>query len=296
MRDSLLWVYEGQTQYWGNVLAARSGLISRQDMLDMWADTAATYDNRVGHEWKALEDTTNDPITAMRGAMSWRSWQRSEDYYSEGALVWLDADTLIRERTHGRKSLDDFARRFFGVEDGSFVTKTYTFDDVVAALNTVEPYDWATFLHTRLEAHGPGGPLGGVKRGGYHLVYTDKQTEISKSADMRRKQTDLRWSVGMILDREGKLTDVHWEGPAYKAGLVVGTQIVAVNGHAYEADGLKDAITAAKGSGPAIELIVKNGDLYSTVKLDWHGGLRWAHLERETGSAPLLDDILTAKP
>ncbi len=153
MRDSLLWVYEGQTQYWGNVLAARSGLWSKAQALDALALDAATYaDARAGRTWRPLIDTTNDPITTMRRPIPWRSWQRAEDYYSEGALIWLDADTLIREKTGGKKSLDDFARLFFGVHDGSYVTETYTFDDIVRALNAVVPNDWAGFLHARVDA------------------------------------------------------------------------------------------------------------------------------------------------
>ena len=110
MRDSLLWVYEGQTQYWGTVLAARSGLLTRQEALDSIASTAAAYDYRIGRTWRQLQDTTNDPIIASRRPLPWTSWQRSEDYYSEGQLIWMDVDTLIRERTQGASSLDDFVR------------------------------------------------------------------------------------------------------------------------------------------------------------------------------------------
>jgi predicted metalloprotease with PDZ domain len=295
MRDSLLWVYEGQTQYWGEMLSARSGLVSKKDELDSWAGIAAAYDHRVGRAWKALQDTTNDPITAHRKPQSWRSWERSEDYYSEGALVWLDADTLIRELSHGRRSLDDFARSFFGVDDGAWGEKTYTFEDVVAALNAVQPYDWASFLRTRLDGHGPGAPLDGIKRGGYRLVYTAEESAYAKTANARRKVTDFMYSVGFLVGPDGKLADVQWDGPAFKAGLTSGTQLVAVNGRAYEADILKDAIKAAQGSGPSVELIVRNGDIYRTVKIDWHEGLKYPHLEREGTGPALLDEILAPK-
>ena len=294
MRDSLLWVYEGQTQYWGFVLAARSGLLTKQQALDAIAATAALYDHRVGREWRALQDTTNDPITAMRRPLPWRSWERSEDYYSEGQLMWLDADTLIREKSGGTKSLDDFARLFFGVDNGSFVPVTYMFDDVVKALNTVQPYDWAAFLHDRLDGHGPA-PLDGITRGGYKLIYTETPSDYFKESETRRKVTDLTYSLGMLIAAEGRLTDVLWEGPAYKIGLTVGTQIIAVNGVAFEADRLKTTIKDAKQSGAAIELLVKNGDRFRTVKIDYHDGLRYPHLERE-GSAPArLDRILTPR-
>jgi len=295
MRDSLLWVYEGQTQYWGFVLAARSGLLTKQQALDALAATAATYDHRVGREWRPLQDTTNDPIAAMRRPLPWRSWQRSEDYYSEGQLLWLDADTLIREQTRGERSLDDFARDFFGINDGSRVPVTFTFEDVVNALNRVQPYDWTKFLRERLDGHGPGAPLDGLGRGGYKLVYTETPSDYFKDSEARRKVTDLSYSLGMVVDSEAKLTEVMWEGLAYKNGLTVGTQIVAVDGTAYTADRLKDAIRDAPKSRGPMELLVKNGDRYRTVRMDYHDGLRYPHLERVASVPARLDEIFAAR-
>ncbi|MGI8841612.1 MAG: M61 family metallopeptidase [Caulobacteraceae bacterium] len=292
MRDSLLWVYEGQTQYWGYVLAARSGLISRQDALDAIAMVAATYDHRAGRIWRDLEDTTNDPIIAMRRPLSWVSWQRAEDYYSEGQLVWLDADTLIRKLSGGKRSLDDFAKAFFGVDNGSFVTRTYTFDDVAAALNAVQPYDWAAFLHARLRGHGPGAPLDGVARGGYRLTYTPVESDFLASAEKERKITDFSFSLGLTVGKEGMLTDVAWDGPAFKAGLTAGTQIVAVNGEAYDPDDLKDAVKAARGATAPITLLVKDNGRFRAVAIDYHGGLRYPHLEAAGAGKASLDDIL----
>ena len=294
MRDSLLWVYEGQTQYWGYVLAARSGLLTREQALDAIADTAAAYDARVGRRWKPVQDTTNDPIGSERRPLSWRNWQRSEDYYSEGQLIWLDADTLIRERTHGARSLDDFARGFFGVRDGSYVTDTYTFEDVVAALNAVTPYDWATFLRTRLDGHGPGAPLDGLTRGGYRLVYTDTPSPYFKDAEKRRKTTDLSFSIGVVLDKDGKLADAQWESPAFNAGLTTGSTILAVNGLAYDADHLKDAIKAARTTG-VIDMLVKTGDHVRPVRITYKGGLRYPHLEPIAGAPDRLGAILAPK-
>jgi predicted metalloprotease with PDZ domain len=292
MRDSLLWVYEGQTQYWGFVLAARSGLLTRQQALDAIAATAATYDHRLGREWRTLEDTTNDPTAALRRPLPWRSWQRSEDYYSEGQLVWLDADTLIREMSHGERSLDDFARSFFGIEDGSYVPVTYTFEDVASALNHVYPYDWGKFLKEKLEGHASGAPLDGLGRGGYKLVYTDKPSEYFRSSEERRKITDLTYSLGLVIGNEGRLTDVLWEGPAYQKGLTVGVQIVAVDGTSYRADRLKDAVRDAVHTRIPIELLIKNGDHYRTVTFDYHDGLRYPHLERVGEGTARLDQIL----
>jgi predicted metalloprotease with PDZ domain len=295
MRDSLLWVYEGQTQYWGHVLAARAGIWTKEQALEALADVAAVYGNRSGREWKSLQDTTNDPIIAGRRAIPWRSWQRSEDYYSEGELVWLDVDTLIRERSGGEKSLDDFASAFFGINNRKWVPEPYAFDDVVRTLNAVQPYNWADFLRTRLESHDREAPLDGITRGGYRLVYSDTPSDYVKKREARRKLTDLTFSLGFVVGRESKLTDVLWGGPAYEAGLTVGTQIVAVDGVAYDSDRLKEIVKAARTNNAAVELLVKNGDRYSTVRIDHHDGLRYPHLERNANVPARLDQILEAR-
>jgi predicted metalloprotease with PDZ domain len=292
MRDSLLWVYEGQTEFWGQVLAARSGLWSKQQALDAIASDAATYDEgQPGWQWRPLEDTTNDPITTERRQIPWRSWQRSEDYYVEAELFWINADMIIRQQTHGQKSLNDFARTFFGVNNGSFVTVTYTFDDVVKALNSVTPYDWAGFLHQHLDAIAPA-PLDGLKMGGYKLVYTDKQSDLAKSGEGIRHFTDLTYSLGIGLDKDGTAMSVLWDGPAFNAGLTIGSQIVAIENVAYDSDRLKDAITDAKTKKQPLQLLIKRGDTYRTVSIPYYNGLRYPHLERIPNTPAMLDDLL----
>ncbi len=298
MQDSLLWVYEGQTQYWGNVLAARSGLRTHQEALDQLALTAAYYDNAPGRSWRPLQDTTNDEIINPRRPLSWRDWQLFEDYYEEGELIWLEADTLIRERSNGKRSLDDFARAFFGIHDGSTVVVTYTFDDIVKALSSVEPYDWASFLRQRLDSAGRAAPLEGLARGGYKLVYTDQQSAFQRTSDEQRKRVSLLYSIGLDIDDKdtrGTIREVLWNGPAFKAQLTEGSQILAVNGVAYADDVLKEAIRRAQTGSTPLELIVKNGDRYSVAHLDYHGGLRYPHLERDPSTPARLDDILAAK-
>jgi predicted metalloprotease with PDZ domain len=298
MRDSLLWVYEGQTQYWGYVLAARAGLLTRQQALDAIASTAASYDHVVGRTWRALEDTTNDPIIAERRPLSWRAWERSEDYYSEGELIWLDADTLIRKLSGGKHSLDDFAAGFFGVRNGSFVTDTYTFDDVVAALSAVQPYDWAKFLRERLDGHGPGAPLDGLARGGYRLVYTDTPTAYFKDAESRRKIADFTYSIGLAASTAtpGTLSSVLWDGPAFKAGMTQADKIVAVNGEAFSVEALKAVIARSKQGAPPISLLLENKNQFRTVSIPYEGGLRYPKLERVGDGEASLDAILAPKP
>ena len=294
MRGNGLWVYEGQTQYWGYVLGGRAAIVTRQETLDAIAAIAAAYDVREGRSWRQLIDTTNDPIVASRRPFPFLSWQRSEDYYNEGLLIWLDADTLIREQSKGAKSLDDFAKAFFGVNDGDWSQLTYDFDEVVRTLNGVMPYDWASFLKTRLEGHGPA-PLDGLTRGGWKLVYTETPTDYYKNTEARARSTDLTYSIGLTVGRDGDLTGVQWEGPAFKAGLTVGTRLIAVNGLAYDADRLKAVVAATKGGAAPLELIVRTGERYRAVKLAYVGGHRYPRLERIAGAPDRLGDILTAK-
>ncbi len=296
MRDSLLWVYEGQTQYWGYVLAARSGLMSRQEALDAIALTAAAFDDRPGRRWRDLADTTNDPIVVMRRSEPWPSWQRGEDYYSEGELIWLDADTLIRSLSGGKRSLDDFARGFFGIDDGAMVTRTYTFDDIVAALTAVQPYDWSHFLRQRLDGHGPGAPLDGLARGGYRLTFDAEKSPYLESVERIEKAQLLNFSLGAIVSaKDGTLTSVTWEGPAFKAGLVVGAQIVAVGGEAFTPELLEDAVKDAARNAAPITLLIKRDGRFRTVELPYHGGLRYPHLTPQGAGPRALDAILTAR-
>jgi predicted metalloprotease with PDZ domain len=295
LQNSLLWVYEGQTQFWGKVLAARSGLHSRQQALDALALDAATYDHTVGREWRAMQDTTNDPIIQQRAPIGWRAWQRSEDYYVEGQLIWLDADTLIRERTDGRKSLDDFARAFYGVNDGAYGENPYTFDDVVATLNGVLEYDWATFLRTRLDGHGPGAPLDGLERGGYRLVYTDTPSAYQKTLYSEFGRNDFTYSLGFQTSATNQIGSVMWNGPAFQLGLAPGMQIIAVNGEEASASRLAEAVTAASGTDAGIELIVKDGTHFRTVTFDYHDGLKYPHLERIEGTPDRIGDLFTPR-
>ena len=290
--NSLLWVYEGQTQYWGAVLAARSGLIKPENTRDLLAASAARLDNVKGREWRAVQDTTYDPIVNARRPQVWNNWQRGEDYYQEGQLIWLDADTRIRELSNGKRSLDDFARAFFGVDDGARIAKYYTFDELVAALNAVQPYDWAQFLRSRVESHGPGAPLDGLARAGWKLVYAEQQTPFLKAQEELSKSANFQYSLGFSVGAEGKLEAFMWEGVGFQAGMSGGSTLLAVNGRAYKPEVLREAVTAAKDGKEPIQLLVKKGNLYQTYALDYHGGLKYPRLERIQGTPDRLDAIL----
>ncbi len=304
MQDSLLWVYEGQTQYWGNVLAARSGLRTQEQSRDALALVVAAYtDNRAGLAWRALQDTTNDPIIAQRRPKPYRSWQLGEDYYSGGQLIWLEVDARLRGKSGGKKSLDDFASAFFGVDNGSWTVKPYTFEDVVATLQEIVPDDWAGFLRARLDG---GTPItGGLEASGWKLVYRDTPNTYAKTAGKEGGGADLLYSLGFTVAKDGKLGEVRWDSPAFRAGVGTGMTLIAVNDREYKKDTLEDAVKAAKAgdaSAPVaktstqpIVLLVKDFDRYRTITLDYHDGLRYPHLERIQGTPDRLTSIFAAR-
>lgn len=295
MQNNLLWVYEGLTNYLQGVLAARSGLWSADFTRQAWAYVAANMDrNRPGRTWRDLEDTTHQPIVTARRPLSWLSWQRTEDYYTEGELLWLDVDTKIRELSGGRQSLDDFARGFFGGADGSVGPVPYVFADVVRALNGVAAFDWEKFLTQRLHSHGPGAPLDGLTRGGWRLVYSEASTEYLRGLEDQRKAVDFTFSLGFnVSTREyGQLTEVLWGGPGYDAGLTMGTTIIAVNGHEYRPERLREAISVARNTHKPVELIVKNLDRYRVVSIPYYEGLKYPRLERVEKSEERLAAIM----
>jgi predicted metalloprotease with PDZ domain len=296
MQDNLLWVYEGQTQFWGYVLGARSGMLSKQDTLDAIAATAATYSTGTpGRTWRALVDTTNDPIVAGRQPMPWRSWERSEDYYSEGQLIWTDVDRIIRQQSGGKRSIDDFARAFFGIRDRDWGEVTYTVDDVAATLNKVQPYDWRNYLQRKVYDVSASPPLEGITQGGYKLVYTSEPTKWWKSGEKDRKSSDLTYSGGFAVGNDGKVQSVLWDSAAFNAGITVGDQIVAIDNRAFDGDALKAAIKGAANQGPLPQLLVKSGDLYRSVSLDWRGGLRYPRLEKVGNGQGTLDALLAPR-
>jgi predicted metalloprotease with PDZ domain len=233
-------------------------------------------------------------VITPREPLSFVSWQRTEEYYTEGELIWLDVDTRIRELTGGQRSLDDFAKAFCGKQDGVMGPVSYTFADVVAALNSVAANDWRSFLRARLDSHGPGAPLDGITRGGWKIVYQDAPSAYLQSYEQADKVIDLIYSLGLRVSTQdsGSITEIAWDGPAFEAGLTMGGTIVAVNGFAFEPEALQKAVKNAKGGTTPIELIVRNGEHYQIVRIPYYGGLQYPHLERVNGTDDRLSDIL----
>jgi predicted metalloprotease with PDZ domain len=294
--NDLMWVYEGQDQLWGYVLGARSGIFSKQETLDALASILAALDARKGREWRSVADTTRDPVITARRPKGWVSWQRSEDYYNEGLSIWLEADTLIRGKTGGRKGLDDFASAFFGTKDGDWSVKFFDLDEVVATLNGVAAHDWARFLADRVSANGVR-PAADVLAGtSYRLAWSEEATPFYRDAEKRAGEVNLTFSLGMIVGKGGHLTQVIWDGPAFNAGLTTAAEIVAVDGRTYSETALREAVTAAKGGREPIRLIVKTGTRVREVAIPWTGGHRYPRLEKTTNGEGNLDRLLAPRP
>ncbi|WP_448098562.1 M61 family metallopeptidase [Luteibacter yeojuensis] len=295
MQDDLLWVYEGLTDYWAGVLTARSGIWTTDQWRDSLAAIAADMSARTGRSWRSLQDTADGiPLSSRGGSQGWGNLRRGSDYYPEGQMLWLDVDTKIRDLSAGKHTLDEFARAFYGMDNGSYVPKTYTFDDVVATLNGIQPYDWASFLRQRLDYTGDTLPEHGIEGGGWKLVYDDKPTAFAKTAEKLRKTVNLAYSLGIQVSDKGVVTDSQWDGIAAKAGLVPGVTLVAVNGKDYSAQVLKDAVAEAKSGTAPIQFLIKDIDDYRTVGVDYHGGLKYPHLVRGEGK-DLIGAIATPK-
>jgi predicted metalloprotease with PDZ domain len=292
MDPRLLWVYEGQTSYWDLVLGARSGLQPLDIVLGEWARYAATYQAMPGRAWRSVEDTTFDPIIAARKPRAFPSETRTEDYYNESSLIWMEADMLIRTRSHGTKSLDDFARAFFGGRDGDWGTSSYRFEDVVAALNAVLPYDWAGFFQSRIMQPGQPAPLTGLEMGGYRLVFRNTPNAYDAERAKETRALDLTFSLGVTIGKDGEVSAVQYDGPMFAEGVTNGTRILAVGGMAYSEDRMRAAIRTATDRRTPITLLVEKDGRYRTITPAWTQGLRYPWLER-TGTGPaLLDRVL----
>ncbi len=298
MKDDMLWVYEGLTQYFGKLLTARSGIWSGDDFRDNLALVAAELAHRPGRQWRPLQDTAVAAQVLYDSPLQWSSWRRGVDFYDEGALLWLDVDATIRRLTSNRKSLDDFAKLFFGPPDNPLDVaprvKPYTFEDLVTALNQVAPNDWRKFLRDRLDYTGPNLPLGGVEGSGWRLVYTDAPNDLLRIRESVERDADFRFSLGLLLGQNGAVGESIFFMPAYQAGIMSGMTIVAVNGRKYSSDVLHDAIKAARNSSAPIELLVENSEYFKTYAVNYHGGDQYPHLVRDTSKPDYLTDMARA--
>ncbi len=298
MRDELLWVYEGLTQYIGFVLANRSGIRTPEQSREILARAAATLDATPGRTWRPLVDTAVEAQLLYNASDAWSSWRRGVDFYDEGVLIWLEADVTIRRLTHGARSLDDFCRKFHGGESGPPKVVPYTFDDVVRGLEEIASYDWRGFFETRLHALSPRAPIGGIEGGGWKIAYVDTMPASYKAVDAAHEHIDLLFSLGVVVNNgekdHGLVIDVVPGSPAARAGVAPGTTLVAVNGRHWSKDVLLDAVRATREGAP-LELLVDNGDFFKACKLDYRGGARYPLLARAGSGVDVLSEILRGR-
>jgi predicted metalloprotease with PDZ domain len=296
MKGDLLWIYEGLTQYIGEFLAARSGLRTQEDYREALARVAA-YLDWPGRSWRSLEDTAVAAQLLYDSSRNYEGWRRGVDFYDEGWLIWLDADILIREQSHGQKSLDDFCRRFYGPPNSGPKLIPYTLDDIIAVLNATVPYDWRDFFNKRVNEVNPHPPVGGIENGGWRLVYNDQQNSVMRVRETVDELVDLSYSVGMTIqtgngEENGRLADVLPGTPAADAGLAPGMRLISVNGRQFAPGALHEAIAESKGNMKPIVITADNGGFVLTYNVQYHGGERYPHLVRNPAEPDLLSDTL----
>ncbi len=291
MQDDLLWVYEGLTDYFGDLLAERTGLwtpaVYRQYLA---LDAAQLGPGRPGRTWRPLQDTADAAVILYFAPHEWINWRRGTDFYGEGDLLWLDVDNHIRRLTDGKKSLTDFCHLFYGGPNLGPQLKTYTFDDIVNALNQVAPYNWRAFFLKHLRSLSPDPPMGGIVNGGWKLVYNDRMPQLLAAQEHVRKFIDAEYSIGLVLNNKGVVMDSVVTMPAFKGGISPGMKIVAVNGRKFTMHVLNDALRASVTSTRPLRLLVLNDDYFKTVSMDYHGGLRYPHLVRVPGTKNWLGE------
>ncbi len=292
MKGDLLWVYEGLTEYLGEILTPRSGLYSPEEFRDEIARVAAALDRKSGRTWRPLEDTAVAAQLLYFARNDYSEYRRGVDYYDEGTLIWLEADVLIRQLSNGAKSLNDFCWAFHGGPGGAPALKPYTFDDVVAGLNSVQPYDWSGFLRTRLESTAPHAPLAGIENSGWKLSYTAQPSSLWKAFEEDEKVVNLTYSLGLIVKEDGSIADVAYGGPAQKAGVTPATKLIAVDNRQFTPTVLREAVQRTSTAGRTIELLIKNGEYYSVQKVEYEGGEKYPHLVRDPAKADILSRII----
>ena len=297
LETDLLWIYEGLTRYLDRVLTARCGLYTLDHARQTWASGAHTMTTKRGRQWRPLVDTATAAQILYSARAGGSTWRRRVDFYNEGAFIWLEVDAIIRERSGGRRSLDDFISRFFGRQDGLAEPPVdpYELDDVVAALDRVESYDWRGLLLRRVETVGERPPSDGLERTGWRLGYGEEPTEVEIAREASGGVTDFSASIGLWLLKDAGIGDVVTGSPAARAGIAPGMKLVAVNGRRYTKDVLRTAIKQSKAADSRLDLLVENHEFFETCEVDYHDGARHYRLVPLPGRHDVLSEILAAR-
>ena len=290
--SSMLWIYEGLTNYLGDILAARSGLWTAEELRDFLAWEAARLDTQRGRDWRPLVDTGTAAQILYGAGDEWQSLRRKVDFYEEGTLLWLEVDTIIRQRSSGKRTLDDFCRLFHGGRDSPPELRPYTADELYATLGKIASHDWKRFFDERVQRVAKHPPLGGLEAGGWRLEFTAEKTPRLKARETVDDLTDSRFSIGLLVGRGGSVKDVLGGSPAEKAGLAPAMKLVAVNGRRFSRQVLEDALAAADGGAVRLELLTESGEFFRTHSVEYKGGSRYPRLVRDPARPDLLGEII----
>jgi predicted metalloprotease with PDZ domain len=292
MDGSLLWTYEGMTQFWGEVLPTRAGLITSEFFHDALANWAGNFDIQPGSAWRPLADTAVDAQQLYSSPGAWHSSRRDTDFYEASVFLWLDVDAELRSLTQGRASLDDFVKRFYAGASGAPQLKPYVEQDLYDTLAAVAPGDWRTFIRRHLDQTGTAALLGGLEHSGWKLSYSKDTNAVVEAAQKRNKVVTRRWSIGLDLDEDGTISDVIDNRAAARAGASPGMKLIAVNGQKFTAAVLDAAMTEAQAAHQPIALLVESGDYFRTLPVEYYDGQRYPHLVQIAGHADLLSAVV----
>jgi predicted metalloprotease with PDZ domain len=296
MDGSLLWVYEGMTQFWGEVLPTRAGLITPEYFREAIANAAASFDTEPGARWRPMADTATAAQVLYDAPHAWQSSRRGADFYDASIFLWLDVDAELRARSQGHATLDDFAKRFYAGASGAPQLKPYVEQDVYDALAAVAPAEWRTFIHRHLDSTGTAALMGALERSGWKLSYSVQSNASVETWQKRHNQQTLRqWSIGLNLDKDAQIIDVISDRAAAQAGASPGMSIIAVNGQKYTATVLDAAIAAAQSTHKPIALLVEDSDYYRTLSVEYFDGPRFPHLVRLEGLPDTLSTVVSPR-
>ena len=292
----LLWIYEGLTQYLGQVITARSGLISYDEHIERLAGRIGYLANRTGRNWRALEDTAISGHTLRGGSQSWNDLRRNQDYYDEGAIFWMEVDAILRKQTRGEKSLDDFCHRFFAVPENSRQPiKPFALEEIVSILNQIVAFDWQGLIDRRIMKPQASLSLEPLDRVGYEFTYVDDAPESVKLREKERKYISAEYSLGLTVDKEkNQVRSVKPDSPADKAGLTAGMEFVAVNGRRFTEDRFREALKATK-ENRSIEFVVYQSDNVRTITVPYLDGPRFPMIKAVEGKQNILQQICSPK-
>jgi predicted metalloprotease with PDZ domain len=292
LTGELLWVYEGLTEYFGELLAVRSGVSTPRDYKDYLALVAARLDNLPGRTWRSLQDVADAAQVLYEARGDGQSLRRGVDFYEESYLIWLEVEVMIRKMTDGKKSLNDFCQKFFGGKDSAPSLNPFTYDELMVALNEIAPFDWNSFWSERLQSLDAHAPLGGLEQSGWKVVYQEAPSGFHDAVENFNHTIDARFSLGIYLKDDGIVNDVIQGSPAAIGGIAPGMKLVAISGRKFSKEIFRDALKPDKNNPVPLEILASTGDYFKTFQVNYNGGERYPYLVRDSSRTDVLSEII----